>query len=477
MNPLVPAISLSVVATLSLAACASATSLEDKVGPRPRTITLNVGDRSGTPADQIAHLYAAEVEHRSGGALTIVIKGTDEVALPADFATTTITSASKDEPTMLAVPARAWSGAGVQTLQPLEVPLLITSDATLDKVSSGPTADAMLAGLRPAGWEPLALVPLGLRVVESYGEPLDRPDKFDGAKIRTWTEGATADALRALSSKPTWIGGFDFQEAAKTGALSGALAVLDPSGPNVVAQGIFTVNLPFYADATTLALSERAWNQLDDPARAVLSEAAARVRDQWVSRRLTQPQAASQACDLGFGIAQAASSTITQFQGRFQPIVEAVAGHASNADTIQRIRDIEATTSPSAVDTCLARTPDGDATASGDQRAIDGSWRRMITQEEWEARGLAASDWPTNGGLHTQTFESGTWRDHDVVAGNPPDGTGTFTIDGDRLTVTLDDGTVLYTSRFVRDGDRLTLSGSSGDQLAGMWDGQWAKVG
>jgi hypothetical protein len=87
--------------------------------------------------------------------------------------------------------------------------------------------------------------------------------------------------------------------------------------------------------------------------------------------------------------------------------------------------------------------------------------------------------WPTNGGLHTLTFDAGTWRDHDDVVGNPPDGTGTFTLAGDRLRVIVDDNNlVLINATFRRDGDTLTISGNdTDDELQDAWNGTWRRTG
>ena len=277
-------------------------------------------------------------------------------------------------------------------------------------------------GLRPAGFEPLALIPLGLRMVEAYAAPLVTTEAFRGATIRSFPDTFAADALTSLGADPVWVGGFDFEKQAWAGQLTGALAVLDPSAPNVVDVGTFTANVPIYADVISLALTADAWARLDDAGRVAVRDAATAARDTQGAARLTVPEGAAKACAAGFGVAVVDTGSVESFERAFAPVADRIAKDPGNAASIAAIREFANTprdTEP--VSTCVQGDTTGIATSAGDQTAIDGSWRMDLPLEEWLARGLPEVAWPTNGGLHTMTFDSGTWRDHDDVVGNPPD--------------------------------------------------------
>ena len=468
---------LIAVTVLSLVGCSTAGG-QDKAGPRSTTISIAVGDRSGSPAHQIAQLFASKVAERTSGAVRVDVKATDGVALPAEYATSLITS-HKVAVDGVAVATRAWGPAGVTSLEPLEVPMLVSSDPALDVVVADPVADRMHGGVRAAGFEPLALVPIGLRLVESYGASLSSPEEFRGATIRTWPSSVAATSLRALGAAPVWVGGFDFEEQARSGKLTGALAVLDPHGPNVVDVGTFTANVPVYADVLSLTLTKPAWSRLDDHTRTALREAAAATRESWMAQRLTLDEGASQACRAGFGVSLVDGKTLAAFRRGFAGVEVAVGREPGNADAIARIRALSADVGAPSVTPC-DRTSTGTSTAgagAGDQRILDGVWRTDVPLKEWLARGLPENAWPTNGGVHTLTFADGGWRDHDNVVGNPPDGAGTFVIEGDRVTLVLSDGSTVFSARFKRDGDSLVFSNVTQSDLAALWAGQWQRAG
>lgn len=82
------------------------------------------------------------------------------------------------------VPARAWAESGVASVDALQAPFVITSDALARRVVAGPLTAQMLAGLRAAGVVGLAMVPGGLRHPFSFGRPMLTRSDYVGAVIR-----------------------------------------------------------------------------------------------------------------------------------------------------------------------------------------------------------------------------------------------------------------------------------------------------
>ena len=100
------------------------------------------------------------------------------------------------------VPARAWDVLGVTSLQAIQAPFLVNSDALLDKVTSDPVAEKMLAGLDDVGVVGLALWPEALRHPVGFGHPLRSPSDFAGKGIRAIRSALTWEILRALGARP-----------------------------------------------------------------------------------------------------------------------------------------------------------------------------------------------------------------------------------------------------------------------------------
>ena len=278
---------------------------------------------------------------------------------------------------------------------------------------------------------------------------------------------------------PVWVGGFAFEQQARSDKLTGALAVLDPHGPNVVDVGTFTANVPLYADVLSLTLTNTTWSRLDDSTRTALRQAAAATRDGWIAKRLNIAEGAAQACRAGFGVTLVDAATLEAFRRGLAGVEATVGRESGNADAIARIRTLSAGVLASTVTPC-ERPSTGNSNAGArvdDQSVLDGVWRTDVPLEEWRARGLPENDWPTNGGVHTLTFANGGWRDHDDVVGHPPDAAGTFAIKGDRVTLVFGEGSTLFSARFKRDGDSLVLSDVTQSDLSALWASEWQLAG
>jgi TRAP-type C4-dicarboxylate transport system substrate-binding protein len=462
---------------LTAAGCGLTGGNHDKAGSVARTLRVVVGDRTGTESHQIAALFAAEVARRSAGQITVRVDVKPTVDLPADEPTRTIARVGAGHGDVAVVNARGWRAAGVTTFEPLEVPMLVGDDGTFDAITTGTVGEAMLTGTRSAGFEPLALVPVRLRVLESYGAPFTTPADLAGTTIRTWPGGPTAVALGALGATPTWVGGFRFQANAEAGRLGGAVTALDTV--HVVAPGTFLANVPVLADAVTITVATTTWAGLSAAERTIVRESATAARARWVETRTTLAQGAAAVCSKGASAVTVADAAgIDAFRAAFAPTRARVAALGTNAAVVASI----ASAAPEPIDTpspCTASGGLSPTRATGDQGLLDGVWRRNMTTSEWAKRGYDAFDYSTNGGLHTWTIRAGSWLDHDQVEGAPPDGSGRIALSNGQLAITLDGETQpRFLMRFARDGDTLTISGAHGpDSLASMWNGRWRRVG
>ena len=429
------------------------------------------------PADRIARSFAAEVASRSGGRLLLDVRTTANASLPVDYAAATIADARAGDGAAAAVPAFAWSEVGVRSLEPLDAPLLVASDAALDAAARDAVAVDMLGGLRGAGHQPLGLVPTAIRVLEGFGAPIADARALAGAAVRARPGSVTWRALEAAGARPRWVGGFAFEAAARGGSIAGAAQPVDPVV--AVARGTFTANVPLGADAVTLSVGDAAWARLGAADRSLLAAAAAAVRDGWAAARQTVAGGSVEACADGQGVAVASAATVATLGAAFAPVVADIAAVPGNRARLDRLAAIGASLPPARPHLCMRSLGVEGPIASGDQHAIDGVWRRMMTRDAWRALGLESQEYPTNGGLHTWTIADGRWLDHDDVEGLPPDGSGTLTLHGGTATVVLDGtNTIFFEARYEMHGDELRISDVRGDDhLVIMWAGTWRRVG
>jgi TRAP-type C4-dicarboxylate transport system substrate-binding protein len=111
----------------------------------------------------------------------------------------------------------------------------------------------------------------------------------------------------------------------------------------------------------------------------------------------------------------------------------------------------------------------------------EGVYRANLPGEFITSRGLPADRAYFDGGLHTQTFRGGRWREHTDSEANQPDCVGTYTVTGSRVSVTCY-GREIFSAAWSLDGDMLRFtsvrSGEGQQRLAEvLWGGKpWRKI-
>jgi len=185
-----------------LAACTSG-PVGGKAGGDVAPVTLRLGTpgQQGVPASDDLEHFAAVVDRLSNGQIQVDIvwdaPGTEVNRFDQRVAEMVIDG----QLDLALVPARAWDELGVTTLQALQAPFLIDSDALMNEVITSDFVDEMLLGLRAAGVEGLALLPETLRHPVGFERPFLSLADFAGAKIRAPFSNATFELLRALGRR------------------------------------------------------------------------------------------------------------------------------------------------------------------------------------------------------------------------------------------------------------------------------------
>lgn len=169
--------------------------------------------------------------------------------------------------------SRAWDRMGITRFQALQAPFLINDYGLLGRITTGPLARRMLAGLDGHGFVGLGLVPEHLRYAFGARRPLASVDDFAGARVRVRPSEATDALMRALGAKAEHVSGDDVAAAVADGEIDGAEASLGTNSRDE-GENHLTVNLPLFPKTLTLFAGEDAYERLDAGQREAIREAA-----------------------------------------------------------------------------------------------------------------------------------------------------------------------------------------------------------
>jgi C4-dicarboxylate-binding protein DctP len=360
------------------------------------------------------------------------------------------------------VPARAWDVFGVTSLQAIQTPFLVNSDALLDKVTSDPVAEKMLSGLEGVGVVGLALWPEALRHPVGFGHPLRSRSDFVGKGIRAIRSKLTWEILRALGARPLEFVGNPMGPAIDRGQLSGAESEIGlVRQGNLARPGIITANVTFFPRANTIVVNRAAFERLTDDQRDTLHKAAAQTLRHLVASRPTDVEEARSACNTGIRLVVASDADIRGLVRATRPVVARLERDDLTRKAIQRIVALRATVSGSTPVIAPCGRPSAAATPAkpaGRPATLppDGVYRSLISPEEFIRAGLA-SQAQNNSGLFTLTLRGGrvSW----TIRGDPDVCTGRYF---------LSKGTV----RFVMDNSSPCGSGPGGWIFSARWQSE-----
>ena len=116
---------------------------------------------------------------------------------------------------------RAFARAGIEGLEAVEAPMLLTSEAAIEELVSGDVADEVLAQLDGTGMTPIGLMAAPLRHPVSGERPIVGPEDWEGATFRVYNSPVQAAAVRALGGRPVNMT-HAWSEALRVGDLDGA---------------------------------------------------------------------------------------------------------------------------------------------------------------------------------------------------------------------------------------------------------------
>ncbi len=466
---------LGLAAAMILAGCSDAG--ETKAGGiEPITLRLAAMETSAAaPYAGYLEDFSRQVEDLSAGALRIDIVWEAAQEYLGEYGP----DAEQDVARLIAdgeidlglVPARGWDRLGVTSLQALQAPFLIDSEALLAEVLNSELPAKMLAGLDSAGVVGLALLPESLRHPIGFDRPFLTLADFAGATMQAPLSDVSFDLLRTLGAEPVTIA-----EAVTIEDLGGAETAFALS-MNLRQLGTFTANITFYPKVNTLVAGQATFAGLAEGQQAILRQAAANTLERIDETLVSDADAAASYCREGGGVTTAEPADVAALQQAAEPVSAELERDDQTRAFIERIRTMKEQAVPPSEQDLPVRcelgsddAPDPTAQTSEPTEFPEGVYRAPCPDGACTAQ--------------TLTLEAGQWR-HDSPPAPPCE--GTYAIETDRISFILGtpicgapEGYEVFNSTWLLQGDEFRFTDvSAPDAPTERIFGEpiWTKIG
>ena len=310
---------------------------------------------------------------------------------------------------------RAFAGGGIDGLEAVEAPMVITNYQAQKELVSGPVAEQILAKLEGSGMVGLGLVVGPLRRPFTTVPILD-PEDWAGARIRVFNSPTQFDAMRALGAEPVNLS-FEWVQKVRDGELEGAEFDIAQYRTNDLRQevGHVTSNVVLWPKVFVLALSQEKFDSLSEEQQGWVREAAERAITASVEAEYDETTPARELCDVGLRFVEATPDQLAGLREAFVPVIESLAANPESGALLSAIQGIAAehpdTDVPDVPAGCTQVASDAAAGDSGIPVEVagipDGVYRVEISEDEVEAYGSSnANGWS---GIWTMTIQDGTY--------------------------------------------------------------------
>jgi TRAP-type C4-dicarboxylate transport system substrate-binding protein len=409
-------------------------SLANAQGDTPVTLRFAISDEQGRPSEPYVDDLVSEVAERSGGSVTLMpIWDAGGGEFEAGVARLLLDGDAE----VGLVASRAWDLVGVTSLQALQAPFLIDSDALALAVSTSPVADDLLASMSSHHIEGLSMWPEDLRhpaTFESCHRPIVTASDLDGLTLRTPASGVTLDLMRQLGA--SWVADISGDDVAscRVQAVESGLR----QGQSLPGLPTFTADVTFFPKFQVIAANQDAMARLSQAQRSAIIDGAVAVRDRAVKEHPSDAQAATEWCAAGGQVVVAGAAGIASFQAAAGPVLEHIVADPAAAAAVASIGDLKSgIAAPAAMAGCEAPTPSvpvTDPTGYLGTTPPNGSYRAVLSADDLAARGASSVFIASNAGTFTYTFDHGHVRlDWIGEAGNEESCAGTVDSDGTRV--------------------------------------------
>jgi len=327
MRTTTPGIRAGVAATALLVALTGCTASASAAPATPTpsanqvVLTLTMYDDKDTPGADLVSLFVT-----AANALDRTVTISPHYAEAKDE-TTAVNAVSSGTSDLAMVASRAFDNVGVTTLQALNTPFLIDSDALAKALATGPQVPALFAGLKDINVIGLAMAPEGLRhPFGAVSAPVAVGD-LAGQPVRSPQSQAVWSMLSTLGAKPMYA----------DSGYTAAESEFDQS-PADHAAG----NVTFFAKFDVLALSAAASKRLSAAQLTALRQAATKATTEFTANEESDASKAKDFCVAGGSVALASDAQLAAWKAAVQPAIAKLRSVASTARLIDAIGGVKA---------------------------------------------------------------------------------------------------------------------------------------
>jgi TRAP-type C4-dicarboxylate transport system substrate-binding protein len=391
---------------LALLATACAAPAGKSGSAKGVTLHLAVAGYPGSAEGRLAERFARQVESVSKGAITLSIdyRSTDTTSGAA-----VVASVRSGEAELAIAPVEAYQAAGAGELGALQAPFAITTLREADRVTNGPVAAKLVAGLAGLGLSGLGLVPEGLYRPFGFLKPLETPGDFEDVTIRAPGSALAAALLRSLGAHPIDASRLDVDTALRSGFAS-APAPLTSAHDSFPAQMFVAGNVVFFPEVDVIAAGAPALDRLPHTEQAVIRRAAAAARAATIAGA-DEPGAARAFCRAGGTLVIAPAADVRALRRRASGILSALARSPATRGLVAELRRLAGPASEPSPCSPTSAAQSGGIGFEGLPRAKrerllppDGSYRRVLTGRSLLADGASEPDIRSNEGVVTLTL-------------------------------------------------------------------------
>jgi TRAP-type C4-dicarboxylate transport system substrate-binding protein len=407
----------------------------DKAGGTGDPVTLRMATVNGnlefTP--QVKY-FVERVDELSDGNLRI--KMTYEVGSFASDAEQQVLAGVIDGTFDLGfVGTHAFDTVGVDSFRALTAPMLLDSYAAESAVFESDIPARMMEGLNDVDLAGVAVLAGALRKPVAVDAPLIRAGDWRGITFSTARSKGQSQAVRALGASPANLVGDSRDKALEEGTIDGfesSLLAYNLNGQWEAAPYL-TVNVTLWPQTVAVVANPGVDAALTEAQQGWLREAAEDAADQSTGLVDTDAESVDELCQSGARLSEATVAELDALHQAFTPVYEDFRTDPETQGFIEEIQALKgsASVSPASAvavpEDCTGTAPPETGVELGQAPAyLNGVYRYTITKQD--AIEAGEGDDPEYPMTQTWWFEDGNWK-------GSGDSSGTYGVDGDKLTI------------------------------------------
>ncbi len=382
---------------LTLVAACSATRPVNRFGGD--SVTLRIGTTDGllrvTSRSFAQQTFVSELERLSGGRIRVEVV-TDVGGGQPDAESQLVAQVANGDLDAGYPATRAFASSGIEGLEAIEAPFVLTNPEAVQDVLTGEGAQLMRDSVQGNNLVALDFAFDGLRIPFAATEPLRSTQAWAGTRFRVYGSPVQAEAVRALGGQPVavthhWAG------MVQAGKLDGVELTLDgyheTSPPDVTPQ--VAPNVVLWPKVFVFTVNETFFDGLSPQHQQWLVEAARLARDAGFAEPRDDDEVARRLCDDGVRFREASDRQLAGLRRAVAPVNEALAADHESGPLMEQVQ-AAAMRLPQVSSPVVPAGCDGDKDAPDEvgppSRLPDGVYRVQISVADVEAAGLSNGD-------------------------------------------------------------------------------------